>query len=260
MTLKNKLFDIISKFNITNNCQIMIGFEFEFYILSSNNNKLSNIELDNFIKTLNQSFNCSNFKREQGDSQIELIISASFDIIANYHKLLYYKIRISQIAQKYNYKFIIAGQPFIDDCGSSLQVNLSLHDSNKNFINQKDIIENYCHQLLDLTPNIIKLLHSKLDNRFDHNINYNLFKRGKYCAPTNLSYGYNNRTCLIRIAKSQIYNSCYRIEYRAASSYYNIYNLLKALLENINIYKKNKNQYQPIYGNSFDEKYLLEKL
>lgn len=259
------LTQIIKKFEECHKFRLMIGVEFEFYIIDSDLKKLECNKLSHIINILNNSFNCNNFTKEQGGSQVEFTLNATYNINELCYKLSFYKSRIKYILKLYNLYPVIEGQPFKDDCGSSLQLNFSLHDFNNNFIDDKNIINNFCCKLLDATAEISKFLYvknslnSKL--RFDKELNIVLYKKGKFCAPINLSYGYDNRTCLVRIAKSNINHKFKRIEYRGASCDVNIRLLILNLLkEIINLNKKITNKYNIIYGNAFDEIYKLKPI
>jgi len=259
LTQITKIFEESHKF------RLMIGVEFEFYIVDNDLRKLECNKLSHIINILNYSFNCNNFTKEQGGSQVELVLDATYNINELCYKLSFYKNRIKHILKQYNLYPVIEGQPFKDDCGSSLQLNFSLHNYNDDYIDDKIIINNFCCKLLDATSEINQFLfvknsqNSKL--RFNKELNISLYKKGKFCAPINLSYGYDNRTCLVRIAKSNINPKFQRIEYRGASCDANIRLLIFNLLKEINNINNNiASKYNIIYGNAFDDIYKLKPI
>ena len=89
--------------------------------------------------------------------------------------------------------------------------------------------------------------------RFDLKRNKELFKKGKYTAPVNLSWGYDNRTCAIRIIGK---NQNRRLEFRIPDSNCDIKKATTKFLEMV--YKginSNTKPTPPIYGNAFDNQY-----
>jgi glutamine synthetase len=100
--------------------------------------------------------------------------------------------------------------------------------------------------------------------RFNLDLNRNLHKNKKYTAPVNISWGYNNRTALIRIPTTKN-PSQRRLEFRLAASNADIYLTISFFLLIILDALDNKAtpispNFGPIYGNAFDEKYQLETL
>ncbi len=97
--------------------------------------------------------------------------------------------------------------------------------------------------------------------RFDIELNRNLHKKQKYTAPVNISWGYDNRSALIRIPRT---NKDFerRLEFRLGSGSSDVdlvcIFFLLAILEGIK--QKEKPRGSAIYGNAFDEQYNLELL
>jgi glutamine synthetase len=97
--------------------------------------------------------------------------------------------------------------------------------------------------------------------RFDLELNKKLFYSKKYTAPVNLSFGFDNRSCAIRICKSTNSSNSKRLEYRIASANADIYLSLSAILIALAYgLRTKKSNYPMIYGNAFDEIYKLESL
>lgn len=289
---------------------LVIGIELEFYLLDINFLPIKNIEIiDNFIieinliiankvdfyvkyknleKDNNYKFSLiKELKQEKGVGQIEITTFASNNILALIDEVDFLCKIIKIIANSQAFNITFKGQPFIDDCGSSLQFNLSFRYSldidvdnikdrnifmdnrlvDNNFakiIMQKAIIDllNYTNQsLIIMAPEGNDYL------RYDININKKLYLLGKYNSPTRLCFGVDNRTAAVRLITNQ--ESQNRIEYRVASANSNIYNACSVLLliltissddqkekknDNLLVNCNNINNFI-IYGNAFLEQY-----
>jgi glutamine synthetase len=94
--------------------------------------------------------------------------------------------------------------------------------------------------------------------RFSLEINRELFKKGKFTAPTNLSFGADNRTCAIRIptTKKDQPNSK-RLEYRIASANADTVLCLSSILLALS-QKQAPESFKQIFGNAFDEQYKVK--
>lgn len=245
-----------------------IGCELEFYIFDNELIPLVNDKIADFINywqnksQFSQEFNFL-IEREVGVSQIEIKIPFDFKLKKIALSVADLKRDLLNFATIFDYNISFAGQPIINDCGSSLQFNISLHDKNDNNIfNNEDNIHKFCNILLDKTPLFINNLVSSLSDweRFDFHKNVELFKLGKHIAPINLSYGFDNRTCAIRIAKSQVENNSKRIEYRVACADCNPELIMIDILvncQNFLDYQLPKKNNRLIYGNAFDYDLVL---
>ena len=95
-----------------------------------------------------------------------------------------------------------------------------------------------------------------------------MFLQQKNTSPVNLSFGYNNRTCAVRITKGEITK---RLEYRVASASANPSLVLNFIISALNFglekyFDANANKtlikveiakFGPIFGNAFDKQYEL---
>ncbi len=216
------------EFNITP----CIGAELEFF-LSKNH----------IIKILQQKIGLS-IKKEKGNNQFEINIPPSTKITQYPYYIKYMRKKII------NYSFFLGSlanfdsKPFDNDYGNSMHIHLSFIEKNIN-------IEKYAQILCHYTQ---EFMNYYLPTRQDYN---RLDKQ--FMAPTHISYGYNNRTVLIRIINS----NPQRLEYRLASASANpikvIYAILYSLLQGL----RNPQQITPIkatYGNAFDPQYKLKKI
>ena len=247
-------------------CKIIkIGCELEFYLLDLDNFIVDSQIRDFFIAELGDYQDISSYcevKKEQGRSQIEIATIAFEDIENLCLKLDFIKDSIELLANKLQLKVCYKGLVTNDDCGNSLQFNISFYDSQqKNILRKNDKLVNYFSStLLDFSDRMLYIHAPNEDDylRFDDEINKKLFDLGKYCAPINLSFGGDNRSCAIRIPTCENKENL-RIEYRIPSASANHWLSLSAILMVLSQVKNQKNLYQRIYGNAFDEIYHLKK-
>ncbi len=229
---------------------IKIGCELEFFLLTKNQN-----EVDQFVSDLVNSG--LKAERERGATQIEIKTNFTDDLAALCEELELAKQTIKNLAKGKNLEATFASQPFENDCGSALQFNISLHDqSNKNLFSEKpEILQSAINSLLASTNQMMIFLAPKAEDyqRFDRELNHKLFKNGKFTAPVNLSFGADNRSCAIRIAKGE---SGKRLEYRIAAADANPRLCISALL--LALSQKTDLEFTPTFGNAFDEKFTLK--
>lgn len=181
-----------------------IGIEIEFYLLD----KTTNIK--EFYKTIYEFINENNIniceiEEERGCGQFEL----KFQPYQNINKLIMdFNLLKNFLLNNFNITF--NDFPFKNDCGSSLQINLTLIDKdnqknlfsrNKEKTEESKLLLNSIAGLLNTTNLFLPLYLSKTKNmdRLDKFTNIFLYKNGKIPAPTCNSWGINNRTCSIRI-------------------------------------------------------------
>ena len=229
-----------------------IGCELEFFLLEA-----SADEVLNFIAELQQ----KNWQveKERGATQIEIKTDFTADLEALCIELEEKKTFIKNLAAEKNLIASFAAQPFLDDCGSALQFNISLHDSgDKNvFATDEKILQNSINSLLGFTNQMLIFFAPRKEDylRFSRELNRKIFQKGKFPAPVNLSFGNNNRTCAIRIKKTE---SGKRLEYRLACADANPQLCISALL--LALSKKSNEEFMPTFGNAFEEKFQLKNL
>ncbi|HSQ97353.1 MAG TPA: hypothetical protein VLL98_01395 [Rickettsiales bacterium] len=204
----NNLVSILSNYDF----KIKIGLEIEFYI--TNNSKNLNIlrELKKILK------NIENIETEKGQNQFEIKTKPYIDIVelvCEYQTILK---EVNNFCISNNLNLNFDALPFDNDCGSALQINLSLVDFNKknlfsrtkieNTLVDSDLMLNCVAGLLNnLNKNLLLYINDeKCLKRFDLEQNIKIKNLNKYPAPTFVSWGINNRTASIRIPTSSITN------------------------------------------------------
>lgn len=248
----------------------IIGVELEFY-LQKNNQKL---EDENLISSFIKKFAGQNpfilaIEKEQGAGQIEIKTIAESNISNLCRDIISMKQSAVLLAQQLGLEANFLAQAFLDDCGSALQINLNfINKQNHNLFAQQEnqqesqILSYSIGGLLQLANQImIFLAPNKTDYlRYDLELNFCLFKKKKYTAPVNLSWGYDNRSAAIRIPASKIGQER-RLELRLAASNADIYLVIISTLLAIKYGIENHiSAPAALYGNAFDEKYNLPVL
>lgn len=252
MDQKEFLKNSLRVFQNSNSAIVKIGCELEFFLLTKNQD-----EVDDFIAELTQ----KNWlvEKERGAAQIEVKTDFTDDLEALCFELEDKKNFIKNLAAKKNLAATFAAQPFADDCGNALQFNISLHDqTGENLFNQNEqLLLDSINSLLAATKQMMIFFAPKAEDylRFSRELNQKLFRQGKFIAPTNLSFGNNNRTCAIRIAKGE---SGKRLEYRLGAADADPRLCISALL--VALSKKSEKKFTPIFGNAFEDQFALEDL
>ena len=259
-------------FQNSNFCSLKIGAELEFFLCDKNSQRLDNKALlDDFIFELDKKLK-ENFilfyevEKERGAAQIEIKTIFTSDLSKLADELNNAKKFITKFAIKKDLKASFLAQPFAEDCGSALQFNISLHDEkDKNiFLSDEQTLENVASALLESTNAMMIFLAPQKEDyvRFSFAGNKDLFKRGKFTAPVNLSFGADNRTCAIRVVlakEDQKIDGGKRLEYRIASASADPHLSLAAIILVICDGIKNKKpRLKQIFGNAFDEQYGLK--
>lgn len=256
----------------------VVGIELEFYLVGDK--VIDQKIIAEFIVQLklqldNQRIIVQGIEPEQGLGQVEIKTLPYQDILALCQDILLIKAIVINLAQNFssNLSAIFTSQPFIDDCGSALQINLSLvsknsQDLSNHYLFAKNSFEEskyLLHAIAGILTNIKNLLliaaptHEDYP-RFDRQLNNQLYKNKKYTAPVNISWGYDNRTALIRIPTTKE-PSVRRLEFRLPSADSDVYLMTSFLLLAVLFGIEVRISPPPaIYGNAFDEQYDLEKL
>jgi len=244
---------------------LKIGCELEFFLLQKNGQALeSQALIADLICELKEKLTKKflliyQVEKEQGVSQVEVKTAFTSDLAKLGDEIEQVKIFIKNFAEEKNLIVSFAAQPFADDCGSALQFNISLHEGEKNiFESDENILKNVASGLLNKTNEMLIFLAPKKEDyaRFDFETNRNLFKRGKFTAPVNLSFGADNRTCAIRIPKSK---DGKRLEYRIAAADADFFLAVAAISQAIFFgISEAKSDFEQIHGNAFDEQYQLK--
>lgn len=202
---KNKIFEnLINVINLLD-YKVEIGIELEFYITNNNQNLDIVKELKKII------INVENIEEERGNNQFEIKTKPYTNIIQlvnDYEKI---KETLNSFCAKNNLIINYEALPFKEDCGSALQLNISLLDkNNQNLFARKNLNGNLVESdlllsciagLLDnLNNNLLLYINNEKSlNRFDLEQNIKIKNLNKYPAPTFVSWGINNRSCAIRV-------------------------------------------------------------
>ena len=202
---KNKIFEnLINVINLLD-YKVEIGIELEFYITNNNQNLDIVKELKKIIT------NVENIEEERGNNQFEIKTKPYTNItqlINDYEKI---KETLNSFCAKNNLIINYEALPFKEDCGSALQLNISLLDkNNQNLFARKNLNGNLVESdlllsciagLLDnLNNNLLLYINNEKSlNRFDLEQNVKIKNLNKYPAPTFVSWGINNRSCAIRV-------------------------------------------------------------
>ncbi len=224
--------------------KLIFGVEYEFYLANNDGND-STIDADALCAWLSSLLSHGYIQRERGKGQYEY---ASYpmplsDLLDTYEKE---KAKIKQYTEACGLKLLDDPVPYKNDYGSSLQVSVSLvrHE-------EKDFL-NLIYALLHISEEAQYYINSSTE--FDR------FKPGlNFMTPTHVSWGINNRSCLIRVPKINVDNP--RLEYRLPNSNANLVNVVKVILIAWHLSMcKTFPAIEPIWGNAYDTQYTLKKI
>ena len=216
----------------------ILGYEIEFYLPSANTTQCK-MQIQDLFNT--------QVLEEKGKNQYEInqgpfpsVLSAIESIHLARAKLVYCGANLSP-------------KPFINDYGNSMHLHLNFLDlANHNIFNDDQVLQRCAYSICDFLSQTLYVLMPSEEN-------YLRFS-AKFMAPTHISYGKNNRSAAVRVPGGLPKRLEYRICSNQSDPYVAIFILLKAsrmgLLNAIDI----SNFYGPIFGNAFDEQYLLEPL
>ena len=248
-----------------------IGSELEFYVFSSLSPLISasQEQLKIFLE------NVPNCKTEQGLGQLEIVFIHTNNFLDLINNIEQTKKNIYSLATQNNLWVSFAGKPLKNDCGSALQFSLSWlpkQQNNENFIESFYIP--MAVALLEKTKENLAILNLFTSDylRYCIKANRSLFLQHKNTSPVNLSFGYNNRSCAIRITRAENIGgkNIKRLEYRVASASASPSLVLNFIISTLNFglekyfisstTKHNSQAFGPIFGNAFDEQYELAKI
>lgn len=228
ITINNSIEKIKNYLEHNFDIKLSFGAEIEFY---------SSEEILNYMNDIEE---------ERGMNQYEVKIGPIEDIQIFLSNIKNKYLEIESIAKEHNISYNFSPKPLKNDYGNALQIQFS--SKNKKF---QENIERICSTLCEYTNDIFLIFAATKEdyNRFD----------SKFMAPTHISFGYNNRSCLYRITGEKDQR---RIELRASSINSNfdiiIFTIYLVIIEALN--NKQKSNFSKIYGNAFDEQYNLIKI
>lgn len=264
------------------------GIEIEFYLLKQDHSVVEGQkQIENYILEITNALNRFSFfqkiEKEQGNGQIEIKTKKTSNLINLAKEIEEIKSLANDSASNHNLDISFLSQPFIDDCGSALQLNLSLYSlSSKLEVSNNNLYSKSNNEISDLQyhsiAGIFKLLNHMMVFlapdptdylRFNKITNHNLFAKGKYSAPVNISFGFDNRTTAIRIPKVTLdqKHQQERLEFRIPAANADIYLCMLCMLIATEYGIKNQLDClefnltkEGIYGNAFNPQYLLQDL
>lgn len=214
--------------------EVSIGWELEFYFTQKPSNQL--------LEAISQIPFLAEIKPELGLNQYEVTTVPSKSFLEAADILYMVRHQIYEISRRHN-TGIVFNAVFSDaQPPSSLQVSLCLH--------AKHTLAPLSHNstsLMNILQNMVGNLASAMyiacptDDCFMRISNHNFVKKFKN-SPTHQTWGIDNRTVAIRLAKIPNYHLGTRIEYRTASPLANPYHLALAVMSSAMC---TSNLYQP---------------
>jgi glutamine synthetase len=251
--------------------RIGFGFEFEFFLLNEN---LLPIDVENYLENLNEIlFHSNSFfkglaKKEIEQGQVEIISFPTFDIEENIFGFKKVFCEVENFVSEKKYFLNYLAKPFLKKSGNGLHINISLHDkkTNKNIFeiemnnsDKFDLDRTKSSTMNSAISGILKSVESDIELYIFNESTMNRIKYHDINTPTNISWGKNNRTTLIRIPESLPYQK--RIEIRLSSPESDLTSILKSILVGIYNGIRDKNYLQPCtHGIAHSEIYQLKGL
>ena len=241
--------------------EFKLGAELEFYILDKNNKKItidSHKIIEIFNKLNNKYFdlNIDTIEEEDGFNQFEVQFNTTNDAVSLANNIVRFRKILATMCD-----VDFSAKPFINDAGSSLHFHISVYYKGINLFSKDNPRDDSEYHYLPLYWSIAGMLDTILPAMRIFAPTENCYYRYLYPKqqkhihyPTGICWGFNNRTCAIRIPKkpTEDPDNC-RIEHRVCSSMSDPFLDLFAILYGMEIGFKNKMECpEPIYGNAFD--------
>jgi glutamine synthetase len=209
----------------------ILGCELEFYVTKPSE-ELMNIGFD--------------LVKEDGRNQFEIRLHPVKDILQFLHSIEAAKKKILSI-EGVKSEGAFAAKPFENQPGSALHMHLNFISCDSSFA--RSALEHSIAGLLHTLPDLMIFFAPYVDS-------YKRYATKSMTAPTNISWGPNNRTTSLRLIKD--YKKTPRIEHRVAGSDANPLEVATAILFGSYIGIKEKLlPPKPTYGLAFDPQYNL---
>ncbi|MDA0901899.1 MAG: hypothetical protein O3B09_00615 [Proteobacteria bacterium] len=246
----------------------IIGLELEFYLIKEGQKLAKDDEMiAEFITKLAGELDVEAIAileviREEGAGQIEIATKPYDDIEKLCSDYLTIKKTAIDLAERLGMEVSFASQPFLDDRGSALHINLSLMDELGNNVFDKNQGQE-SDLLLFAISGVLELINHSIIFAMPSESDYVRFTKSKNVIifpPLNVSWGYNNRTTALRIPMGDKFGKGRRLELRTPVSEADIYlNIAVFLIMVFDGIAKKKKPIEPTYGNAFDEQYSYLK-
>ncbi len=243
----------------------LVAAEIEFYLHDGNTEKYQSFK-DDIIKTSrSENIALHKFEAERGHGQFEMVISffPNPEHIANQIGRL--KSIASDLANQSGMVADFSAKPYDNMPGSGMHIHLSLHDKKMKNLFAKSGEDNETETMLYSIGGLLELMEESMiffapneDSYKRFTPIYNKESETHNNAPTNISWGGNNRTTAIRIPSSTHASETRHIEHRVAGADADPRQVLSVILAGV--YHGIKNKIKPnerIYGNAYDRAYGL---
>ncbi len=187
-------------------------------------------------------------KKEKGLHQYEIDLAPFTDMDLLCQEIDAAKIVLTKWRPDINFH----PKPFADDHGSAMHFHINLlREDGSNYFDDDANLQLAASSLCHFMRETFAIFAPEESHyaRFD----------GKFMAPSNISYGGNNRTVAIRVPDMKPR----RLEHRLSSPMTNHRDAVYVILKSIYLGLANPadiKHYPKIYGNAFDEQYELEPL
>ena len=249
----------LSKLNLEYGLFLRIGSEIEFYLFDNSHGVNKEIDLttiSNFSSHISNKLGMV-LEKEKGLNQYEIIVPHQEDIALLQYNISRTKSELISIAKKVKLECVFSPKPKINDFGSGMHYHITLHKGidriNIFDIDKLSLMHIIAGILYKLTVALPWLLH----NQYYKDSIMKECERfvPKFMAPTNISWGGNNRTTAIRIPDDISTRIEFRIPSPVTSSQKVIAFILSSILFGIKYGHKLKIPSR-IYGNAYDEQYM----
>lgn len=196
--------------------RISVGWELEFYF--------ENEPSDQLLKDIQLIDGIFEIKKELGNLQYEITTKPCTDLVKSCFEMNNIRNKITQIAKKYNNSIIYNAIINEHQPPSALQISFCFIKNNKFF--EKSQLLPIVYNILSVIDEIIYIA-CPTPNCLERITNFNFVEKFKN-SPTHTTWGVENRTVAIRLAKTKEGET--RLEFRVASSVSDPYNLTIVLL------------------------------
>lgn len=257
------------------NLKAVVAFELEFYLTQSDNGKpappcspvtgqppnsesvYSLTEVEQFDGFLNDVYACCKLQNipadsalaEYGIGQFEINLQHGDDALKAADDAVYFKRLIKGIARKHGFIASFMAKPYPDSPGCGMHVHFSLVDADG-----KNIFDNGQHdgtaELLYSVAGVLSGL-APCTALFAPHLNSYRRLQPETHAPTQIAWGYENRTAAVRIPGGP--HQARRIEHRVAGADANPYLVLAAILgAALQGLDKQELPADPVTGNAYE--------